>query len=331
MYKFKFSDNTNDRFVPFLSLFLVLMTFIVGFIVTSGLAIAYMYVAHGTIVDTQELCKDALECILVNGTNNLIVFFLFPFLYLVLIEGRSFSYLSSKAGSQLKLGQRFSLIVLGIICLIIAYPAILKLGDLTEEFVTSTAYIEFEKNVFGGTIKGFAAHMMETEKFQETLIKQMISVDGTFELILLFLAIAVIPGIAEEFIFRGIFQNILMKISYKPHLAIWVVAFLFSAMHFSLVGFLPRFLMGALLGYVYFYSQNIWIPIFIHATNNALSIINYRAIELGALTVDVEKEYEFSTMDLAISLLLAIGVMIAFRYLSKKTLGKFRVAGSIVQ
>ena len=69
--------------------------------------------------------------------------------------------------------------------------------------------------------------------------------------------IALIPAIAEEFIFRGVFQNIFNNLFRSHHSAIWVTAFLFSAIHFQFFGFIPRFILGLAFGYLYFWGRNI--------------------------------------------------------------------------
>ena len=38
-------------------------------------------------------------------------------------------------------------------------------------------------------------------------------------------------------------------------------------------GFLPRFFLGMVLGYLFYYSGNLWMPIIAHFTNNALAIL----------------------------------------------------------
>ena len=45
-------------------------------------------------------------------------------------------------------------------------------------------------------------------------------------------------------------------------------------------GFLPRFCLGLLLGYSFYWSKNLWIPIIMHFTNNAVVILlHYNPIQ----------------------------------------------------
>lgn len=111
--------------------------------------------------------------------------------------------------------------------------------------------------------------MMEQEKQLEVITLQIlsdISIGGLFANLLV---IAVIPAIGEELLFRGALQQILVRWFRNPHVGIWVAAIIFSAIHLQFYGFLPRMLLGALFGYLYYWSNNIWLPIFAHFVNNA--------------------------------------------------------------
>lgn len=111
--------------------------------------------------------------------------------------------------------------------------------------------------------------MMEQEKQLEVITLQIladISIAGLFANLLV---IAVIPAIGEELLFRGALQQILVRWFRNPHVGIWVAAIIFSAIHLQFYGFLPRMLLGALFGYLYYWSSNIWLPIFAHFVNNA--------------------------------------------------------------
>lgn len=102
------------------------------------------------------------------------------------------------------------------------------------------------------------------------------------------LMIAVLPAVGEELIFRGIIQRGLTKQFGNPHLAIWIAAALFSAIHLQFFGFVPRLLMGVAMGYLLFWSGNLWYPIIAHFTNNALSVILAYGIQHGSVEADIE-------------------------------------------
>ncbi|MDX1477968.1 MAG: type II CAAX endopeptidase family protein [Saprospiraceae bacterium] len=85
--------------------------------------------------------------------------------------------------------------------------------------------------------------------------------------------VAVLPAIGEELVFRGILQRQLGEWFRSDHAAVWVSAVIFSAVHMQFEGFLPRMALGALLGYLYVWSRNLWIPIAGHLVNNGIPLV----------------------------------------------------------
>ncbi|MFA6864150.1 MAG: CPBP family intramembrane glutamic endopeptidase [Dysgonamonadaceae bacterium] len=86
------------------------------------------------------------------------------------------------------------------------------------------------------------------------------------------LFVGVFAAVAEEFFFRGVLQQLLVKLFKSKNAGVWLTALIFSAMHLQFYGFLPRLILGLLLGYLFVWSKNIWLPILIHFLNNALVI-----------------------------------------------------------
>jgi membrane protease YdiL (CAAX protease family) len=88
------------------------------------------------------------------------------------------------------------------------------------------------------------------------------------------LLIAALPAIVEELLFRGALQKVLLKWVGKPFPAILITSIIFSVIHWSYFGFLPRLFLGMILGYVYYYGKNIWLNMFVHFINNAVVLIS---------------------------------------------------------
>ena len=86
------------------------------------------------------------------------------------------------------------------------------------------------------------------------------------------LIMAVLPAIGEEVLFRGGLQNFLSRATRRPWLSIIIVSVLFSVIHFSFYGFLPRVFLGVMLGAIFYYTGNIWLAIAAHFFNNALAV-----------------------------------------------------------
>jgi len=87
------------------------------------------------------------------------------------------------------------------------------------------------------------------------------------------LILAILPAIGEELLFRGYLQQKFEKWLGKPQLAIIITAILFSAIHLQFQGFLPRFMLGLVLGYFMYWSGSLWLPIIAHFCNNAMVVI----------------------------------------------------------
>ncbi|MDF9831577.1 CPBP family intramembrane glutamic endopeptidase [Parabacteroides sp. PF5-6] len=115
--------------------------------------------------------------------------------------------------------------------------------------------------------------MRAQEEAAERLTLALIGDGAPLTLLANLLVIAVTAAVAEEFFFRGAVQRILGRWMPNPHAVIWVTAILFSAIHLQFYGFIPRLLIGAYLGYLLFWSRNIWVPVIAHFLNNAVAVI----------------------------------------------------------
>lgn len=101
------------------------------------------------------------------------------------------------------------------------------------------------------------------------------------------LIVGCITGLAEELFFRDGLQRLLMQ-GMSKHWAIWITAFLFSAMHFQFYGFIPRLLLGAFFGYLFLWSGSIWTSVFAHALNNSIVVASSWLIARGIVHEDIE-------------------------------------------
>jgi membrane protease YdiL (CAAX protease family) len=125
--------------------------------------------------------------------------------------------------------------------------------------------------------------MRETEEQATRLTESLLSEKGVAPFIVNIAVIAVMAGIAEEFIFRGAILRIIGKKIKNPHVTIWIVAAVFSAIHLQFYGFIPRMLLGAFLGYLLYWSKSIWLPVFAHFLNNAAVVTaNYAGLYTSA-------------------------------------------------
>lgn len=144
------------------------------------------------------------------------------------------------------------------------------------------------------------------------MISTLLSVNTPIEWLLNLLVIAAIPALGEELFFRGIVQTKLITYFKNPHLAIWLGAFFFSAFHFQFEGLFPRIVLGAVLGYIYYWSINLWIPIILHFFNNAILVsVPYFGFSDQISVTDTDLSLSYSLV------LSAIGAMVLGYFLIK--------------
>ena len=161
--------------------------------------------------------------------------------------------------------------------------------------------------------KSFAALeqlFRELSAASEELLEAFLLRDGVGSLMANMLVLALVPAICEELFFRGAFQQTLMAcFRGKHHVAIWLTAAIFSLMHGDLFAFLPRFLLGLLLGYLYYYGQSLWVNVFAHFLNNTIVVILYFLAARGVVDVDMAESMGFPFV---VVLVTAIVCMVLF-------------------
>lgn len=131
---------------------------------------------------------------------------------------------------------------------------------------------------------------MQTSESQANRVTEaFLTTTSPLTLITNLLMIAILPAIGEELLFRGIVQK-LFKLKYgNAHVAIWISAALFSALHLQFFGFLPRLVLGVMFGYMLEWSGTLWLPMIAHFVNNATAVIAYYLMQRGFIGDGVEK------------------------------------------
>jgi len=151
---------------------------------------------------------------------------------------------------------------------------------------------------------------------------QTLTANSSFSILMVNIVImALFPAVFEEFLFRGTIQPFFTKWFNNKHIAIILTAFIFSAIHFQFFGFIPRFLLGIYLGYLFIWGKSLWLPIIAHFLHNAVSIIldfgaQKRGIDLEA--IDLNQMKEFYPVVLVCVCVVAFGV---FSLWKKQSLG----------
>jgi membrane protease YdiL (CAAX protease family) len=178
-----------------------------------------------------------------------------------------------KANRKVKL----SLSLLVIFLMFVSVPWINYLGYLNEELSLPERW----------------AHLMDKIRLSDEdsweLMKSYLSTQNGWGLLFNLFMIALIPSIGEEFLFRGTLQRIFTDWFKTPHPAVWLSALLFSLAHFQFLGFIPRMMLGALFGYIFLWTGNIWLSVLAHLMNNTIGVIYYYLFLQAKLGIDPQE------------------------------------------
>ncbi|MBL0099594.1 MAG: CPBP family intramembrane metalloprotease [Saprospiraceae bacterium] len=112
------------------------------------------------------------------------------------------------------------------------------------------------------------------DKDSMSALAGLLTMDHPSDLVVNILLLGVLPGIGEELLFRGVIQKEIIEKWQNPHTAIWITAIIFSLFHFQVTGFIPKMMIGAILGYAYYYSGSLILPMIIHALNNSFATVS---------------------------------------------------------
>lgn len=119
---------------------------------------------------------------------------------------------------------------------------------------------------------GIADWIKQSEDAGEVVTKLFLKADTVGVFILNVFIIAFLPALGEEIFFRGMIQQYMVKAVKNLYIGIIITAIIFSAFHFQFMGFLPRMLLGIILGCIFAWSKNIWLSVFAHFLNNGAAV-----------------------------------------------------------
>jgi membrane protease YdiL (CAAX protease family) len=136
-----------------------------------------------------------------------------------------------------------------------------------------TAPIDHAVNVLVQKSASLTKMAGNMEEMYTQNLQMLGSFDSTTDWILTVALMALLPAFGEELFFRSVVQQSLTKWWGKPIASIIATAVLFSLIHFSILLFAGRAVLGIALGIIFHYTGNIWINIAAHFLNNAIAIM----------------------------------------------------------
>lgn len=149
---------------------------------------------------------------------------------------------------------------------------VILLMIFVSPFINLLSYLN-EQMAMPSFLKGMESYFKNMEDSAAQLTGQMLNVTTINGLMMNLLVMAVVPALGEELFFRGSLLNVFSENGKNKHIAVWVVAIIFSLVHFQMYGFIPRMILGALLGYLIVWSKSLWLPIIAHFINNAMAVL----------------------------------------------------------
>lgn len=185
--------------------------------------------------------------------------------------------------------------------------------------ILNSGVIEWNKSInFPEFMNSFEAWAFNKEKELEKITIFLVSFENNWEFLFGILSIALIPGICEEYLFRGVLQKNFYLISKNIHTAVWLSAFFFSALHLQFYGFFPRMLLGVLFGYIYYWSGSIVYPMIAHIFNNFFSLTIFYFSQKGLLNENFEVSINSSPKIPMVLIIISAVLFIGFMYLLRK-------------
>ena len=208
--------------------------------------------------------------------------FLIPsILFLIIIRSMTINYVIPKRQDWVKLIIYF-FILLGIAQILLVISTYIGYDFLplsTQDFLKNQQ--DFNTKIQEGFI---------TDSFSGFL----------FNIILL----AIIPAVGEELFFRGILQDICIGLFKNNSVGIIITSLIFGILHFQIDNLLSIIFASLLLGYIYNFSNNIFLTILLHFGFNSFSLICMQAIKWEFVTepqLDLLGNYIFIPIGIILS------------------------------
>jgi len=252
----------SSAYVQALSLLLIIVLSLL-FVYLFGIVLAIPFWGKDVLfmMDGGKLDLSAPETLsflkYIQTISQFAIFIVPPIVFAYLVNRKVFDYL--------KLNIRFSLpqLLLSVLLIYVSLPFLSWIGSINQQMVLP----EF--------LAGMEDWMKKTEEAASQQIVAFLNVKTFGAIFFNFIMVALIPGIGEELLFRGVLVRLFKKWFGNIHLAVIVSSVLFSALHMQFYGFLPRLALGVILGYAFVWTSSLWVPMILHFLNNATILMVY--------------------------------------------------------
>ena len=157
---------------------------------------------------------------------------------------------------------------------ILSLPAMNWIVSLNESMSLPASLSDLEQ-----VMRSFEDSAAETTK-------TLLDIHTIWELLPCVLVVGLMAGLSEEMLFRGAMLRTMQDSRLGTHAVVWIVAIVFSAIHFQFFGFIPRMLLGVWLGYLLVWTRSLWVPIIAHTLNNSTVVVMSYLANKGIVAED---------------------------------------------
>lgn len=280
-------------------LFILLALIIIGLILGTVIGFAYVFITKSNPQDLNSLR-------FMQISSQLFTFVFPPIAYAFLVKEKPVNALGLKNAKIL-----WFLIGTAMIF------AIMPLNNILAEWNAGLKLPE--------SLNALEQMIKDMQESASAMIEKFVSVDTIGGLMLNLFMIAGLAALGEELLFRSIIQTSLIKICKNAHVGILIASAIFSFIHLEFYGFVPRLILGMLLGYMFYFSGSIWVPMLMHFLNNGTVVLIYFLNNKDITNIDVDT---FGQTSIPI-LIVSIVVMIALFLFSIKYSDKERTIAGI--
>ena len=294
----------SERLNPAVSALFFFLAAMISFVVIGPLigTIIVMLNFDGDLMDLMNKLQDPVgdsafktNMFILQGSATGIGLILLPWVYIRFINGKRLSFLSHGRSLELQ-------------------PVLVMMFSVIAFMVVNSYFIEWNSNIsMPESMSGVEQWMRQSEDQAARLTEYMTTFDTMGQFLFALLVIGVLPSIGEELVFRGYLQRELGIAFNSPHLAIWLSAAIFSAIHMQFFGFVPRLLLGALFGYMYYWSGNLKYPMIAHFVVNGGQVCLLYMVQRGVTDIDMESNESFPIWIIILFSVITFGLLFYFR------------------
>ena len=261
-------------------LFILLALIIIGLILGTVVGLAYVFITKSNPQDLNSLR-------FMQISSQLFTFVFPPIAYAFLVKEKPVNALGLK-------NVKILWFLIGTAMIF----AIMPLNSILAEWNAGLKLPE--------SLSALEQMMKQMQESASAMIEKFVSVDTIGGLMLNLFMIAGLAALGEELLFRSIIQTSLIKICKNAHVGILIASAIFSFIHLEFYGFVPRLILGMLLGYMFYFSGSIWVPMLMHFLNNGTVVLIYFLNNKGITNIDVDTFGQTSIPVLIVSIVVMI-------------------------